>query len=112
MLFFERIPSSERTGVLTCFNLLNASALTLGSLVGAGLFYALGEGIGSYAIVLLVSSIARMLTLPLLRGIPRDFLSAIPMPLRTLAARPSSGALQRPVLAAVSEPEPPRVEAE
>jgi len=110
MLFFERIDASERTGVLTCFNLVNASALAIGSLVGAGLFYGCGEGIGSYIVIMLLSTFARMSALPLLRGVPSDAVSSIPLPLRTLAVRPASGALQRPIVSGVpdleSGPEP------
>jgi len=104
MLFFEHIDPRERTGVLTCFNLLNASALALGSLVGAGLFYGFGEGMTSYVAIMLLSSLARLAALPLLRAVPSLVTSAIPLPLRTLAVRPSSGALQRPVVSAVPEP--------
>jgi MFS family permease len=112
MLFFERIDHSERTGVLTCFNLANATALALGSLVGACLFYGFGEGIVSYFVILLLSSCARMSTLPLLRGVPSEAVSSIPLPLRTLAVRPSSGAFQRPILSGVPdlEAEPERSE--
>ncbi|HEX9814569.1 MAG TPA: MFS transporter [Myxococcota bacterium] len=105
MMFFEHIDPSERTAVLTCFNLLNASALALGSLLGAGLFYGLGEGARSYFVILLLSSISRISTLSLLRGVRSQSISSIPMPLRTLAVRPSSGALQRPILSAVPDPE-------
>jgi MFS family permease len=113
MLFFERIEASERTGVLTCFNLVNAGALVLGSLVGAGLFYSFGEGIGSYIVIMLLSTFARMATLPLLRGVPSESVSSIPLPLRTLAVRPASGAIQRPIVSGVpdleTEPEPGEV---
>jgi MFS family permease len=105
MLFFEHIDPIERTSILTCFNLLNAGALAIGSLIGAGLFYGLGEGTHSYFVILLLSSGARMLALPLLRGVSSRTLSSIPLPLRTLAVRPSSGALQRPILSAIPDPE-------
>jgi len=103
MLFFERIDASERTGMLTCFNLVNASALALGSLIGAGLFFSFGEGIGSYIVIMLLSTCARMATLPLLRGVPSEFVSSIPLPLRTLAVRPASGAFQRPIVSGVPD---------
>ncbi len=104
MLFFEHIDPSERTSVLTCFNLLNASAIALGSLTGAGLFYGFGEGMTSYVFIMLLSSLARLATLPLLRKVPSRITSAIPLPLRTLAVRPSAGALQRPVVSAIPDP--------
>jgi MFS family permease len=103
MLFFEHIDPSERTSVLTCFNLLNSIALVLGSLIGAGLFYGLGADTNSYFVILLLSSCARLLALPLLRGVPSASVSSIPMPLRTLAVRPSSGAFQRPILSGVPD---------
>jgi len=103
MLFFEHIDPSERTSVLTCFNLLNAAALAIGSLIGAALFYGLGEGSERYLVIFLLSSGARVLALPLLRGVPSEAVSSIPLPLRTLAVRPSSGALQRPILSGVPD---------
>jgi len=103
MLFFEHIDARERTGVLTCFNLANALALAAGSLIGALLFQSSGGGWTSYVVVLLVSSCARVLTLPLLRGIPAQITGAAAIPLRTLAVRPSSGALQRPIVSAVAD---------
>lgn len=103
MLFFERIDASERTGMLTCFNLANASALALGSLIGAGLFYGFGGGVGSYFVIMLLSTCARMSTLPLLRRVPSEAVSSIPLPLRTLAVRPASGALQRPIVSGVPD---------
>ncbi|HXV35603.1 MAG TPA: MFS transporter [Myxococcota bacterium] len=107
MLFFERIDASERTGVLTCFNLVNASALALGSLVGAGVFYGSGGGTGSYWLILSLSSFARLSTLPLLRKIPAEVTHSAAPTLRTLAVRPSAGALQRPILASVPDANAP-----
>jgi len=103
MLFFEHIDPIERTSVLTCFNLLNACALALGSLVGAGLFHGLGGGVNHYFVIFLLSSSARILALPLLRGVSQRVTSSIPLPLRTLAIRPSSGALQRPIVSGIPE---------
>jgi len=105
MLFFERIDPIERTSVLTCFNLLNASALAIGSLLGAGLFHGLGEGTNRYFLIFLLSSCARILALPLLRAVPSRPTSSIPLPLRTLAVRPSSGALQRPIVSGIPDAE-------
>lgn len=97
--FFERIPVQGQTSVLTVYNLANASAIVMGSLIGAGLLELFeGPTIG-FIVVLLVSSTARLLSLPLLHNI-ESVSDPEPIPaLRTLSARPSSGAVQRPVLA-------------
>jgi hypothetical protein len=103
MLFCERMDASERIGVLTCFNLVNAGALALCSLIGAGRFYSFGEDFGSYIVIMLLSTCARVWTLPLLRGAPSDSVSSIPLPLRALAVRPASGALQHPIVSGVPD---------
>jgi hypothetical protein len=75
----------------------------MGSLIGAGLLELFeGPTIG-FIVVLLVSSTARLLSLPLLHNI-ESVSDPEPIPaLRTLSARPSSGAVQRPVLASRGE---------
>jgi MFS family permease len=96
--FFERIPPRGQTSVLTAYNLANAIAIGLGSLLGAVLMQQVTPSARAFFVLLLLSTAARALTLPLLRGIDPPQKRAPIAALRTLSARPSSGALQRPVL--------------
>ena len=102
--FFEHIPEHGRTSVLSVYNLANAGAIVLGSAVGAGVLALGGHGPGAYVALLSISTLARCLTLPMLRGI-RDVVPATetPPPLRTLSVRPSTGGIQRPVVATLPE---------
>jgi MFS family permease len=102
--FFEHIPLRARTSVLSIYNLAYALAIVVGGAVG-GLILHLGNHAGSsYAALLLVSALARLVSLVMLRGapnvVPRE---SQPPALRVLSVRPSSGALQRPVLPALSD---------
>ena len=98
LVFFDALEQETRTSVLALYNVGSAAAVALGSLLGAGLFVALGADASAYAALFAVSSIARMATLPLLRrvGPPRTPPSA--GELDTLAVRPSLGALPPPIL--------------
>ncbi len=110
--FFESIGQRERASLLTAYNLANAIALALGSAAGGLLFRSLGGLPAAYAALFLLSTGSRLLCLGLLRrvsSLPPGPHSLVP---RTLAVRPSLGAIQRPVLASLAEgddpPEPRR----
>jgi len=98
LLVFETIRAEERTSILTSFNLANALAMTLGSLVGGLLLHQLGETWLAYAWVFGISSVLRLATVPLLRRVPDVRVRVVPLATRTVAVRPSSGSLERPVL--------------
>jgi MFS family permease len=105
LAFFEGLDPEERTSVLTAYNLASAVALALGALLGAAIFQAVGGGHAGFASLFLISSLGRVLTLPLIvrvrgGGRPRE-----PMLLRTEALRPSIGAVQRPLLPAAEPAE-------
>ena len=70
LLFFETIPESERTSLLTLFNVANSLALAVGSVIGAGILNGLGICATSYLWVFAVSSIGRGLALFLLKRVP------------------------------------------
>lgn len=98
LAFFEALDVRERTSILTVFNLANAAAMALGTLLGGELFILFAGNSLAYAAVFAVSSAARLATLALVRKVPRVVeVGEIPA-LRTVAVRPSIGALQRPVL--------------
>jgi len=101
--FFERIHDHSRASVLTAYNLLSAASVALGALVGSQVMLGLDGGMTAYAGVFVVSATGRLLTLPLLRRAPATGPEHTDLQLRTLAVRPSAGAVQRPVLATLPE---------
>ena len=99
LVFFDGLEQETRTSVLALYNTGSAAAVALGSLLGAGLFTALGSDAAAYAALFAVSSITRAATLPLLRRVGPT--RGPPGELDTLAVRPSLGALQRPILSSL-----------
>jgi predicted MFS family arabinose efflux permease len=106
--FFERIPMQGRTSILTVYNLANAGAIALGSAVGGVVLDVLPGGMAGFVVLMVLSTATRLLSLPLLRGVT-DAARTAPVPaLRTLTVRPSSGGVQRPVLADAEDERSPR----
>ena len=70
LLFFETIHETERTSLLTLYNVANSIALAIGSLIGAVILNGLGISATSYLWVFAASTFFRGLTLFLLRRIP------------------------------------------
>jgi len=105
LLFFETISEDERTGVLTTFNLLNALAMVIGSLIGGALLETWGENLSSYHWLFLISTLGRAVALALLL---RILVLEVPLRrfvVRTLAVRPSVGSIDRPILSSIPEPD-------
>jgi MFS family permease len=101
--FFEGIAESDRASVLSVYNLANAAAIAIGALAGAQLFIWLDGSAAGYAWLFAISSAGRLLTLALLRRTPAAAHVPEGVRLRTLAVRPSGVAVQRPILASVSD---------
>ena len=97
--FFEGIDRRERTSVLTLYNFSNAAAIAIGSLLGGAFFRFLPEGAPVYVWLFLASSAARAVALRMLWPIGTLRVPRARVVLRTLAIRPSEGALQRPIVA-------------
>jgi MFS family permease len=97
--FFEGIDRRERTSVLTAYNFTNAAAIGIGSLLGGAFFRFLPEGAAVYVWLFVVSSAARALALRMLWPLGTLRVPPVRVVLRTLAIRPSEGALQRPIVA-------------
>jgi hypothetical protein len=93
--------------VLTAFNVLNALAVAGGSLVGAWIFSDVAAGGSAFAALFVASAAGRLAALALLRGVPSVVSHhGEDVVLRTLAVRPTAGAVQRPILPTLSdEPE-------
>lgn len=100
LVLFDRLDDSERTSLLAAYNLANALAVGTGSLLGALLLGRLGHDALGYTALFSVTTGLRLLAMLMLpRGSPR----ATPLPLeplgtRTIAVRPSLGAIERPIL--------------
>jgi MFS family permease len=75
LLFFEAIDPWRRIGTLTLYNLGNAAATVVGSLVGGGILAIFDASYTGYLLIFAASCVARILTLPLLRGVRRTFAS-------------------------------------
>lgn len=60
LVFFEKVKSSERTSILTSFNLLHSAALVAGSLVGGLLIELLGKNPEAYLAIFGLSSVVRV----------------------------------------------------
>ena len=99
LLFFETISAEKRVAILTIFNLANATAIVLGSLLGGLILAVLGTYREVYLVIFLVSSIARGAALILLVRMPHIKVAAVPIPTRSLALRPALGSMDRPILA-------------
>lgn len=96
--FFEHIHASERTGVLTIYNLANALAIAGGAALGSLVFAAMGGGRAGYAVLFALSTAGRAGALLLLAGVRDVAVPEAPLELRTVAVRPNAGALQGPIL--------------
>jgi len=102
LLFFETIRRDERTSVLTYFNVVNAGAILVGSLVGGAILAGFGGHLG-YMVLFAVSFAGRLATLLLL---PR--VAETPHRVRRLVTRVLTGAVEGPS----GTPEVPSIEEE
>jgi MFS family permease len=100
LLLFDHIPEHERTSVLTSYNLFSAIATVVGSLLGAALLSRMGVGREGYMTMFLIAVGLRMLTVVLLARVTGVQVKSVVIALRTLAVRPATGGLDRPIVAA------------
>jgi MFS family permease len=66
LLFFESVKPDERTSILTLFNVGNAAALTVGSVLGGLFLMVFDKSPNSYLVLFGLSSLARAMTLVVL----------------------------------------------
>ena len=69
LLFFDAVPHRDRTGVVTVYNLGLAVATVAGAACGGLLLRGLGEDSRAYVTVFAVSSLLRLMTVPMLRRV-------------------------------------------
>ncbi len=105
LMFFDVLDERRRTRLLTLYNLANSVAMVAGSLLGGALlawFEASGTG---YAAVFLCSAAGRLGASSLLARQSDTVPRRGDPPMRTLAVRPGTGGLLRPITA-VGQPRP------
>lgn len=105
LLLFETIPAAERTSMLTLFNCGNAAAIVGGAAIGGWLLTMLGSDRSAYLLVFLVSTGARVLTVGLLSRVSVPAGTTAPVPIRTIAVRPSAGSIAPPLLPGIEATE-------
>ena len=98
LLIFETIPETERTSLLTLYNVVNSMALAAGSLIGAGLLKWVGISVTGYLSVYAASTVLRLATLLLLRRVPATTVASAEVPVRPLSVRTSGESLDSPIL--------------
>jgi MFS family permease len=103
LMLFESIPAAKRTAMLTLFNFLNAVCVVIGAAIGAAVLRHMGGTHEAYTTLFMLSSLVRVLTLPILAFIHVPAFVPRLLPLRTLSVRPNAGSTDRPVLAADDE---------
>lgn len=67
--FFEVLPKSQRTRLLTLYNFAHTSAICLGALLGGLLLQRLGTTVDAYHVLFGLSSLGRLLALLVLIGV-------------------------------------------
>lgn len=109
--FFRRIPHAQRVSVLTLYNLGNSLAMVAGSLIGGAVLTLLNRSPQSWLLIFVLSSVLRLCSLLLLPRRQANVLDThtadlSPVPdatlSRTIAVRPMSGSVERPVFATIS----------
>ena len=103
LLFFEHIPESERTSVLTLFNLGNAAALVLGAVIGGILLKTLGTGRDAYHLVFGLSCGLRLLALIPMVMLRRVTFRPVPFVPRVHGVRPNAGSIGPPLVTSLGE---------
>lgn len=66
LLFLQGIPRKQRTSMLTLYHFGNSAAMVVGALIGLGVFQLLGEAHSTYMTLFVLSSVVRLLMVPLL----------------------------------------------
>ncbi len=103
LLIFESIPESERTSLLTLYNVANSTALAAGSFIGAGVLKWVGVSAVGYLSVYAASTLVRLATMVLLRRVPATTVMSAEVPVRPLSVRASGESLDSPILAGLPD---------
>lgn len=101
LALFERLPDGERTSLLALYNLANSAAIAVGSVAGGLVLWQLGRSTETYTLLFAGTAVLRLAALAILprTPAPRRVPGAEPIGARTIAVRPTLGAMERPILA-------------
>jgi hypothetical protein len=69
LLVFDTIPEEKRTPIMTVYQLALATMMTIGSLLGGGVLELMGTGLRGYAVLMILTSAMRLVSLFLLGSI-------------------------------------------
>ena len=89
LVFVENIPADCRVGILTLFNLANALAILVGSLIGGAILSVVGETRETYWLLFTFSSLGRGAAVLVLAPLSRPAIAAVFRLLRSAAPRPA-----------------------
>ena len=84
LLFFETMPTEERTSLLTTFNLAHAVATATGSLVGGAILFSWGPSQNIYLALFALSAVCRAVGLLVLSLVPKSSSFGEPVSMRDL----------------------------
>lgn len=104
LLLFQTIHIGRRVGILTAYNLGNAVATVVGSLLGGKLFRVFGDD--GFMTLFVVSSVARAACVGLLARVRDARVPTQPVLFRPIAARPGIGVVLRPILSTIRRRSP------
>ncbi len=97
LMIYDKISAKERIRILTFFNMLNAGAVVLGSVIGGIVLSSFPEAL-AYRYIFIASAVCRLLSLAVLVGIKQLPVRFRRLAFRTLGLRPSAGSLATPIL--------------
>jgi MFS family permease len=103
LLLFDGLPRSQRTSLLTLYNLGSAVAMVGGGLLGAAWLSWWGQGHTGYLMLFAGSSLARIGTLALLMRVPGGLWRPAALANDTVVVRPPTASVERPILPALEQ---------
>jgi MFS family permease len=98
LLLFDHIDESERTSVLTTYNLIHAVMTVVGAVAGGSILHLLAESRAGYLTLFGLSGGLRLLTVPLLLRIGRIPVERYEMAVGAMAVRPNTGSMDAPIV--------------
>ena len=104
LLLFDHIRESERTSVLTSYNLAHASMTVCGALIGGTILHLMAEGHAAYMVIFALSGVLRLAALPIVLGIRPLPVEHYAIATRPLGVRPNAGSFDAPIVSSLGGP--------
>ncbi len=99
LMFFESLPSNQRTRLLTYYNFASTLAICVGASIGAAILACTDCTPEAYHRLFVISSIGRFACLGLLVGLSAPSHTIRSIALRILSVRPGAGSVSAPIIA-------------